>query len=173
MVAAQWKTTSMFSARMLWSSLLRSSSGSVRSLLTATIFSAKSGCSFCNLSNNWAGKLWKLSQNGARVIVSKYSCNSSSINNLPVIGCTAEYLFKEKFVFPCLLLVVFVVHADGRMPYFLSIPPATDPSSLYSSFLTPPYLETDYGSIANLQSPKIRSLLHKLNKSKSALTAML
>lgn len=52
-VAAQWKTTLTFSAKTLWSSLLRFNSGCVRSLFTAMIFSAKPGCSSCSLSKSW------------------------------------------------------------------------------------------------------------------------
>lgn len=66
-VAAQWKTMLMFSTRTLWSSLLRSSSCRVRSLFTAMIFSAKSGCSACNFSNSWKENV--LHPNDARVDV--------------------------------------------------------------------------------------------------------
>jgi len=55
-VAAQWKTMLMCSARVAWSSLLRFISFCVRSLLTATIFSAKSGCSSRTWSNSWQHK---------------------------------------------------------------------------------------------------------------------
>lgn len=65
MVAAQWKTMLMFSARMPWSSLLRLSSGCVRSLLTAMIFSAKSGFSSWSLSKSWRDEeTWRSQADG-------------------------------------------------------------------------------------------------------------
>lgn len=78
MVAAQWKTMLTFSIRMLSSSLLRSSSGCVRSLLIAMIFSAKPGCSSCNLSNSWGKNnevkmMPEVQKTGSRVTVSTWT----------------------------------------------------------------------------------------------------